>query len=240
MKIVGIGDIHGRTVWEKIVKAEHDADKFVFVGDYFDSEHITPMYQIHNFKEICQFKRENPEKVVLLFGNHDFHYLRGINEHYDGYSPIHCLQIQEEMHYALSDDLLQMCYLNGHYLFSHAGVTKTWCAERGIKTDRANIVHDINMFFKFKPRAFQFTSGPNHNKYGDDIFQSPIWVRPKSLMMDGLDNYTHIVGHTRQKDGIRKINTATDRGIILIDSLGTKDEYLRIVDGLEQVMKCPR
>lgn len=42
MKIVAIGDIHGRDIWEDIVKKEHDADKIVFVGDYFDTRDNMP------------------------------------------------------------------------------------------------------------------------------------------------------------------------------------------------------
>jgi predicted phosphodiesterase len=37
MKIVAIGDIHGRDYWKQIIEQEQDADVFVFVGDYFDS-----------------------------------------------------------------------------------------------------------------------------------------------------------------------------------------------------------
>ena len=37
MKTVIIGDIHGRISWEKIVEKENDADRFIFVGDYFDT-----------------------------------------------------------------------------------------------------------------------------------------------------------------------------------------------------------
>ena len=36
MKYILIGDIHGRTQWKKIVEKEKDADKFIFLGDYFD------------------------------------------------------------------------------------------------------------------------------------------------------------------------------------------------------------
>lgn len=51
MKIVVIGDIHGRNVWEDIIKAE-SPDQVIFMGDYFDSYNIPGVYQIYNFQNI--------------------------------------------------------------------------------------------------------------------------------------------------------------------------------------------
>jgi predicted phosphodiesterase len=71
MKIIALGDIHGRTNWEKIVDNEMDSDKIIFIGDYFDSrDSISALEQIHNFKEIIKLKKIYPEKFIILFGNH--------------------------------------------------------------------------------------------------------------------------------------------------------------------------
>ena len=81
MKIVALGDTHGRDMWKTIVKIEEDFDKLLFIGDYFDTrDDIDASTQIQNFKEILEFKKENPDKVILLIGNHDFHYLKGCGE----------------------------------------------------------------------------------------------------------------------------------------------------------------
>ena len=74
--IVVIGDIHGRDTWKDIVKRHPNAYKFVFVGDFFDSFKLSVEVMLNNFKEISDFKKENPDKVILLCGNHDFHYLK--------------------------------------------------------------------------------------------------------------------------------------------------------------------
>ena len=75
MKIIALGDTHGRNYWQHIVSKNADADKFVFIGDYFDSkEDISPESQILNFERIIEFKKSNHDKVILLFGNHDYHY----------------------------------------------------------------------------------------------------------------------------------------------------------------------
>lgn len=233
MKIIALGDIHGKTGWEGIAKQEADADKIIFIGDYFDNPNIPSMYQIHNFKEICHLKKQNPDKVILLFGNHDYHYMRGITEHYSGYSATHAMDIQEVIHEALDQDLLQMCFLQDEFLFTHAGVTNSWCTKWSLRTDPVNIEREINDLFKYRPLAFKFTQGGNRSKSGDDICQTPIWVRPQSLLIDGLKDYTHVVGHTAQANGINKAGN-----VILIDTFETTQEYLRLTDGKREAVKC--
>ena len=59
MKLVAIGDIHGRDIWKQIVAQEQDADEFVFVGDYFDSFTVKGPDQINNFLDIIEFKKQS-------------------------------------------------------------------------------------------------------------------------------------------------------------------------------------
>lgn len=35
MRIVALGDTHGRVLWKEIVAKEKDADKIVFIGELF-------------------------------------------------------------------------------------------------------------------------------------------------------------------------------------------------------------
>lgn len=71
MKIIVIGDIHGRTIWKDIVKQEFDL--CIFLGDYVDSHYgITAEEQEKNLLEILDFKENNPNKVILLRGNHEY------------------------------------------------------------------------------------------------------------------------------------------------------------------------
>ena len=106
MKTIFIGDIHGRPIWKDIV-AKENADRIIFVGDYFDSFGIPGVDQIHNFKEICEFKRNSDKEVILLTGNHDLHYMH-IGETYSGFQPA----LQFDISQVLSEnmDLLQMAY----------------------------------------------------------------------------------------------------------------------------------
>jgi hypothetical protein len=196
--IVVIGDIHGRSLW-KIIVQQHPADEIVFVGDYFDSkEDFTAHKQILNFIEIVAFKKANPERVTLLFGNHDFHYLPAAGERYSGHQYFFAADIYEALKPALDEKLLNICVQKGKYLVSHAGLTQTWCSQNNIPLN--NPVEAVNQLFYHNPKAFRFSSGELDEPTGDEPEQGPLWVRPDSLSKDYLRGFVHVVGHTQGPD----------------------------------------
>ena len=110
MKLIALGDTHGRTLWKQIVEKNQDADKIVFIGDYFDThDNVSVDQQIENFKDIIEFKKNNMEKVVLLLGNHDFHYLNGAQEKYSGFQAFRYKDINKVLEPEVADGLIQMC-----------------------------------------------------------------------------------------------------------------------------------
>jgi predicted phosphodiesterase len=224
MKIVALGDTHGRDIWKQIVKVEEDFDKFIFIGDYFDTrEGIDASTQIQNFKEILEFKKANPDKVFLLIGNHDFHYLKGCGETYSGYQQYAAMDINEVLQPAITSGHMQICHVFDEYIFSHAGLTLTWCENNEI--DLYNIEESVNVRFMKNMESFKFEYGENLDRSGDDVTQSPIWVRIPSLFRDMVKGFTYIVGHTT----VKEMHMASN--IIAIDCLGTSNEYLVIQDG---------
>ena len=219
MKIIAMGDTHGRTCWKDIL-ASLDWDKAVFLGDYFDSKDgISATKQLKNFREILRFKKENPEKVVLLLGNHDFHYLTAAKEDYSGYQYQASERINRVLQPAVDKGLIQIAVLFGDYLFSHAGVTQTWMNAQGYKVDECPDVF-INRRFAEESGCLRFTMGENSSPFGDDITQTPIWVRPESLLQDALPGYIQVVGHTMH-DAI----TFAEGKVYFIDTLGTNGEW---------------
>lgn len=71
MKITVIADIHGRTCWHNIIEKEKDSDKIIFLGDYVSThEDISEDQQCSNLEDILNYKEANPNKVILLRGNH--------------------------------------------------------------------------------------------------------------------------------------------------------------------------
>lgn len=220
MKTLVIPDIHGRnTLWPLVLDQEFD--EVVFLGDYFDSfDPITPRQQEDNFQKIMQRARGD-KRIVTLLGNHSFHYLAGVDETYSGYQHGPSGMYRQ----ALEDnkDLLKICHQSGNYLFSHAGITKTWCKTWDI--DLGNLAESVNELFKHKRYAFKFQPGRTWSNYGDDITQGPLWVRPRSLIQDMVPGYTHVVGHTPQQT----INY--DQKVWFVDNV-SHTEYLIIENGV--------
>ena len=224
-KIIVLGDTHGRNKWEQIVKQSFD--KVIFLGDYFDSFDIPFQDQWENFMDILEFKKENPDKVILLLGNHDYHYLCDIEEHYSGYHYENKNQIAACLNSELEDNNIQICYSHEDWIFSHAGITTTWAINNNIDFD--NLEKSINELFKTDKQAFKFTEGVNYSNYGDDITQSPIWVRPRSLGQDKIDGVKQVVGHTHQEH----IQNYDD--MFFIDTLEYGNEYLIINNGKPEI-----
>lgn len=208
-----IGDVHGRHFWKSFIKK--DFKEFYFTGDYFDSYDIPFLKQYDNFAAICKEARAD-SRIRMCLGNHDYHYLNGIrNQFYSGYQDHNskkiCAVLEENI------DLLRIVYVTeDKYIISHAGVT-SWFLKSigGVKPE------DINSAFDVDRNILKFNG---HNIYGDDITQSPIWVRPGSLESNYLPGYSQIVGHTP----VRKITEKTSKDgtrIILIDTHNTESVY---------------
>jgi hypothetical protein len=226
MKTIIIGDIHGRSIWKDIVTNEKP-DKVVFVGDYFDSFDIGFTEQMFNFNELIELKKNSNFEVVLLIGNHDFHYLPNLNQTYSGHQRQFHFIIQERLNEVM--ELLTMCHKIDDLLITHAGISNQWI-KYWVKEYNMNINESIdvivNDLFKTNLNPFKFTGW---DPSGDSAYSSPIWIRPNSLQTSNYDSfrneYIQIVGHTPQNK--IDINGHTTGGrYYYIDTLETSGEYL--------------
>jgi len=232
-RTIAIGDIHGRGIWQLIVQKENP-DRVIFMGDYWDSFDIPFLDQMYNFKQITQYARNSGKEVIMLTGNHDVHYqgwAMNAHEYYSGYQAVNSYQIRTELE--ANQDLMHMAYKMDNFLFTHAGVTKTWLELMEIDNGE-NMVDVINGFAKYKPQVFAFGAVERSgyvDGYGNNVWQGPTWVRPRSLMADSKDlGYIQVVGHTGQNQ-IDIKGKATGGKYYFIDTLGTSGEYLIIEDG---------
>ncbi|MDR1903913.1 MAG: metallophosphoesterase, partial [Treponema sp.] len=208
-----IGDVHGRPFWKNYI--QRDYEYFFFTGDYFDSFDIPFSKQFRNFTEICKAARKD-SRIKLCLGNHDYHYLRGVkNQQYSGFQDIN----YEKIGAVLEDniDLLKILYVTGdNYIISHAGVTAWFFNSIG-----GTRVEDINGAFEKDRNVLNFNG---ENIYGDDITQSPIWVRPGSLQSNPLPGYSQIVGHTPVRN-ITELELDGGNRLVLIDTHDTESIY---------------
>lgn len=229
-KWIAIGDIHGRQNWKAIVNAEFDrVDRIIFLGDYFDSFNIPVLDQIENFKDLIQLKRDYPDKIVLLTGNHDLHYISSVNEHYSGKSKRYDYIIEMDCVLpAIQDRSLQLCHIENDFLFTHAGVTQTWLKETGLVGDLENLEQLLNDELYYRPGTFRFRyvheMQLRNSRTGNNIWQGPLWVRPESLLMDKILGYTQVVGHTEM------LTILYGDGVYFIDCL--EENYYLYSDGV--------
>jgi hypothetical protein len=206
---------------------------------------MTGAEQIHNFKEVIEYKETSFSKkgtldqhktdVILLIGNHDHHYFPEVGytgtSGYQSGAASYISQVLDE-----NRNHLQMAYQMDDFLFTHAGVSPVFMDEVFGKDgwEAKNIAFDLNQMFKYKPRTFIFAG---LEPSGDNQCQTPIWIRPRSLMAanakhdKGLKKvYRQVVGHTQQNQ-IDTKGGATGGRYYFIDTLGTSGEYMIINDG---------
>ncbi len=227
-KLVVIGDIHGKTIWEDIIYKEQP-DKVIFLGDYVTShDNISPDNQLRNLLEILALKEYNPNDTILLRGNHDIDML--------GYYWAECYPLEPKVKQEMSKDPLKSRFLNLTQwiyideelktVFSHAGISEYWLDHiSGIKS-----IYDINnqepsVIFGFWPDSLLDT-------YGDSKTQPPTWIRPPILCKYNIKDWDQVIGHTRTCKGIVNVSKAAkyNQNIWLCDTLEDK-EYLVINNG---------
>jgi hypothetical protein len=247
MKTVIIGDIHGHDSWKQVIAQEQDADRFVFVGDYFDSFTVTGVVQIHNFKEIVEFKTNNDKEVIMLIGNHDYHYFPEIGDSStSGYQSTLAPSIKQVI--GENKQHLQMGYKLDDIVCTHAGLSSEWLDDTFVSWDIDNVVDKLNELFQYQPtkvgyRSFKYYGSDNTQAqlaggFGGETFQGPIWIRPKALMEANYDTLRNqiiqVVGHTIRKQ-IDIEGKATGGRYYFIDTMPR--EYLIVTDGVVSLGK---
>lgn len=221
MKTILIGDIHGRSIWKSIVETEKP-DRVVFIGDYFDSFNISGLQQLRNFEDIVEYQKTADIEVVMLIGNHDYHYLQSA-EHYSGYQPAMHHQFNEAL--KKNADNMQIAYQFDDVVCSHAGLSSLWLDNRFGEGQWSvdTMVEQVNELFKYKPLMFFFDG---FDAYGNSKTQGPLWIRPAALMAVNKDTLRkkiiQVVGHTQVK-GILDSYVASQKSMggryYLIDAL---------------------
>jgi len=244
MKTIIIGDVHGHDSWKQVAEQEQDADRIIFVGDYFDSFTVPGLIQIQNFQDIIEFKTTTDKEVVMLVGNHDYHYFPEIGENgCSGYQARMAPSIQHVID--INRGHLQMAYQFDDILVTHAGVSSEWADDILGEWKVETLADQINELFKFQPLKIEFRQYKqigdkvySAGGYGDETFQGPLWIRPRSLMNVNYDTLRtqirQVVGHTGQRE-IDIEGKSTGGRYYFIDTMPR--EYLVINDGVVSLGK---
>lgn len=144
-KILVIPDVHGRQFWKDAIEKHFDnVDKAIFLGDMVDpykDEGITRKESIAVFDEIINLKLNNLDKVVLLIGNHDAHYMIPHfprSTRYDSSNAYHLKEIYSS-HRSIFKLAHEETVGDKKVLFTHAGLMNSW-VERN-----KNIIGDVTV-----------------------------------------------------------------------------------------------
>lgn len=225
MKRIFIGDIHGRTNWRRIVRDHKDADEIVFFGDYFDpyDHQIELRSLMSNFKKIIEFKEFNDQKVILLLGNHDLHYIADV-EPCSRYDFKNSLFIRE----AFLSNLGHFSVLHQfeNVICTHAGLSPIWLDLNFGDWTLPSLGDSIEKLFHLNPNSFAYNT-LDKSGFGDDPVQGPMWIRPRSLIMANkedkrLDSLVQVFGHSQVEDIIESHNVLLnefDGKFFMVDAL---------------------
>lgn len=237
MNILSIGDIHGTNIWKKLGDIDYvlktnphssalEFDYYVFTGDYVDSFTKTNVEILHNLKEVIGFKKLYPDKVILLWGNHDIQYLTSYREHgCSGYRPEAYFDLHEL--FRKNRTLFQLAFQIKNYIWTHAGIHRGWY-RLDFPYKSENIADDLNRAFEENhPSIFQVgrSRGGRYNSGG------PLWADKSETWNKPLSGYHQIVGHTHVPTIIkREINPSTT--VTYIDNLeyGDRSPHILLID----------
>jgi hypothetical protein len=220
--VIVFGDIHGLSIWNEV--AAHNPDcRYIFTGDYLDpvtKTGIDPL--INNLREIIKFKKDNPDNVTLLLGNHDLHYFTDDICPSRGFD-FDILEIASIL-FTENFDCFQYAFQVGKYIFTHAGISQKWFMDDFKGSPDRNIAEQLNHPADAQIKALCQVSeyfGGKRDEIGGIFFAH------RQDLYEPLHNFTQIVGHHRM-DEISEYKSVYGN-IVFCDALW-KGQYLKIVD----------
>lgn len=242
-KILVIPDVHGETFWkEPVQKYLGQVDRIIFLGDYLDP------YRSHleeydfdavysNMMQIIDLKQNHNDKVILLKGNHDFHYCskRAME--------IACASRCDKKNWGKFnkifteyENFFKIAHLEKvkslTYLFSHAGFTTYWLNmvnakfwklnDRDVSVDSPQMIDMVNeLEYDYEGQNLLAVIGKYRTIFGEKT-GSVIWADaeehtiPKAPKAYGLNKVFQVIGHTRL-DGNKADRVEFDN-LVFIDS----------------------
>lgn len=232
-----VGDLHGRIyAFEKAVEQfeQEKLDKLVFMGDYVDSIDYTSLEIKYLLKQVIQYKKENPEKVILLLGNHDWQYMYGEEYRCSGFRP----EIELDLYQLFNDneELFQVAWRNGDYMATHGGLLSDWIYRYANRLDyysdkfgidRVNNLDILlNAISKTTDRWILATIPTIRGGVPGSI-GGPLWADISEIKEGAscIHKYVHIVGHSK----VPTIGAYQHKGgptTVFTDCLGKSDEFL--------------
>ena len=186
-RLIGISDIHGELeklcrVLEKVNPQKEDT--IVFMGDYIDrgAKSKEVVQKIIDMKEVCN--------CVYLIGSHEYALLHADTDDYYHYLFWNYGGVQTVESYGSFDNILKthgeffrslkFYYINGRYLFVHAGLRD------GIPIESQNEVDMVYIRREFYEKPHNF---PYKIIFGHTEFDKPLVQNDKICIDTGCGKY---------------------------------------------------
>ena len=221
-KILIVPDVHGRAFWHRAMELVDQVDQIVFLGDYLDPyshEGISFDLALEEFNKILEFKKEYPELVTLLVGNHDMHYI--IEDFMDCSRRNTAMLDQLHKLYNSNLDLFNLIHIEDDWLFSHAGVYKGWMDKYEFTLEDLNLKTFLGSHWPALEDLSMYRGGYNY-------VGSCVWADIReSLKNELFPGYKQVVGHTQlnEKPYITdKIMCVDVRRCFILDTITGKIE----------------
>ena len=197
MKILICGDLHTKYhILEGVKSVANDYDYIIFLGDYVDEWDTVPEASYNILNSLIEFKKANPEKVILLLGNHDLSEWLGGAFVCSGYNYLTSSLVRPL--FEQNEDLFDLSCTYHDILFSHAGLTKNWAKRYIGSTTFTAQEYSVTMNQKFHDRHEDFLHGLAQagSARGGKGLPSPIWADRTELMVDRYFHFRQVVGHS--------------------------------------------
>lgn len=245
IKYLILPDIHGRGFWRRPVEETlKDTDAhIIFLGDYHDPypdefNYDDDCFQISvdRFKQILDLKKQYPDRITLLIGNHDCGYAIGDDICSSRMDRWHRRELEKL--FQENKESFQLAYecdiASRHFIFSHAGILKGWADlvwGDEAKDPEFNIVEHLNNAWLMDDYAILDTLGDydSWRGWGGYQYGSPVWsdIRSWAEVTPEETYGFNIVGHTQLQRPIvlGQIADLDCRKAFYLDDLGVLRDY---------------
>lgn len=197
-KLLLISDVHGRSFWKDAIEKHFDeCNKVIFLGDYLDAypdEEITRKQEKNNFAEILKLKENNKDKVILLLGNHCYHYIHRDFTRSSRFSSSNAYSYKEMFlsHESFFKIAHEEIINDKKYLFTHAGVMKSWY-ERNKEIIGELNVDNLNKLQGFKRGVAALAEVSKYRFWLGEKSGSPLWSDVREKIDDNKSEIDHVV-----------------------------------------------
>ena len=234
MNILVIADIHGRKFWRTAINNNIDkVDRIIFLGDYLDPygdeiEENPELMECNSFydsqnllkmlEDIVSLKKNEPNKYVLLTGNHSDSYI------WSKFNAASRTDYRnwEKYHKFFSQNLeyFNLVWIENDVIFSHAGISEEWANkvwetlefpenELSSIKEIAEVLRDTPLS-KFNEYYIRRIGDISHYRGGDMFHGSCEWAdlrehidiqnsNPDNIIPKGEDGIFQVFGHTQLK-----------------------------------------